>query len=68
MFPRERQTRGRAGHRRGLPWAFTDLRDAAAAIEQILLSYGEQCVAARALAEERFDACRVAGSVLELAL
>lgn len=47
---------------------FRNLGEAAAALRSAERDYDRHCAAARALAAERFDAVRVAGSVLERAL
>ena len=46
---------------------FTTLEEAAAALERVQSDYPNQCRLARALAEERFDAARVATQLLERA-
>ena len=47
---------------------FRDLKEAAAAVEKVESDYENQCRLARALAEQRFDAKKVVGGVLEKAL
>jgi hypothetical protein len=49
-------------------WRFRDPDEAAACLDRVLEEYDAQCRLARELAEERFDAARVAASVVERAL
>lgn len=53
--------------REGL-FRFRDLEEAAAALDAVTADYDRQCRAARALAEEHFDARKVAARLLERAL
>jgi hypothetical protein len=47
---------------------FRDIQEAARCLEHVAADYERQCLLARALAEEYFDARKVAGSLLERAL
>jgi hypothetical protein len=47
---------------------FRDIKDAARCLERVMADYEQQCKAARALAEEHFDARKVIRRLLELAL
>ena len=47
---------------------FRDIKDAARYLERVMADYEQQCKAARALAEEHFDARKVIRRLLELAL
>jgi hypothetical protein len=47
---------------------FHDIREAARCLEKVMADYEQQCKAARALAEEHFDARKVISRLLELAL
>jgi hypothetical protein len=49
-------------------WRFRDAEDAVRGLEAVAADYGRQSRLARALAEEFFDASKVAASVLERAL
>jgi hypothetical protein len=53
---------------RGGVFRFRTLGEAAEALEAVAADYERQCGLARALAEERFDARKVAGRILEKAL